>query len=247
MKLHQDILNSFAFFTRLPLTRFIKGNAPLSSAVWTFPLVGAVIGFATVELYHLLHFLRIMPKIACLLLVTFQLLLTGAIHEDGLADTVDGFAGGKDKASRLAIMRDSRIGAFGTLALILSLALRTFALTLIIHPGIFLPVCIAAGVLSRSMIAAAMYALPSARTDGLAASAGRPSLANTAICLALAFAITGWFLHMHAFEIIPSAIIACALVCLIAKKKIGGVTGDVYGAIQQIVEVTVLITATATL
>ena len=244
MKIHHQILQSLAFFTRLPLTRWCPPADSMKALVWTFPIAGAIIGLACGEVYRLLYDVGFAYGLAVLLMIGFQLCLTGALHEDGLADTVDGFAGGRDKESRLAIMRDSRIGAFGALALIIIIALRAYALMLLVQPKTIVLACIVAGAMSRAMIAVSMFALPHARADGLAAWAGKPSVKQVLVSAYLASLIAMTWLPVPGLMVIATSLVVCGAVCMISKSKIGGVTGDVYGAIQQSVEAAILVAAT---
>src|SRR5204863_1906899 len=107
--------------------------------------------------------------------VTAGIALTGALHEDGLADTADGFGGGRDRDDKLRIMRDSRQGSFGVVALVLSIALRAAALGTIGEPIHVTLALIAAHAASRGVLPVLMHVLTPARPDGLGASAGRPS------------------------------------------------------------------------
>jgi adenosylcobinamide-GDP ribazoletransferase len=179
------------------------------------------------------------------LAVTAGLLLTGALHEDGLADSADGLFGGVDRDHRLAIMRDSRHGTFAVLALVLSVALRAAALAQIgeaVFAGLAL---VAAHAGSRALLAAAMWALPPARGDGLGAAAGRPRSATVVAALVIAFAIGAAALGpMHGTIAIAIAAAAVAIAATTARRRIGGYTGDTLGAFQQIGEIAILLAAT---
>jgi adenosylcobinamide-GDP ribazoletransferase len=172
--------------------------------------------------------------------------LTGAFHEDGLADTADGFGGGRDREAKLAIMRDSRHGSFGILALVFSIGLRAAALATIgdaIHLGLAL---VAAHAASRGALPAMMHVLAPARPDGLGFTAGRPSRA-----VALVAALIGGAIALAALGpgrgtlALLLAIAAIALMAVLARRQIGGYTGDVLGAFQQIGEIVMLLVAAA--
>jgi adenosylcobinamide-GDP ribazoletransferase len=182
------------------------------------------------------------------LLVT--LLFTGAMHEDGLADTADGL-GGKSPEQRLEIMRDSRIGTFGVSALALSFLLRWSALAEIGELADVRTLVIAlivAHIGSRAVLPAFMYLVPPARAEGLSTSAGRPPGQSVAIALAL-----GILCLLLAFgpKLAMIALLTLALAALVlarvAVRQIGGQTGDVLGALQQIAEATLLVIAAAML
>lgn len=248
MKPQQTVLLALSFFTRLPLSRWAPpmDSVPLAQTAWAFPIAGGLIGLACGLFYDLLHLLFFPPALAVILMVAFQLWMTGALHEDGLADTADGFAGGYDKEARLKIMRDSRIGSFGALALLIVLMLRVWSLALLAHPIAVLWVMITSAAMSRAMIAAAMYTLPFARDDGLAQWAGRPTDKQTGISVGIAAGITLGILRWYGLAMLFVAPLACAAMCWLAKRKIGGITGDVYGAVQQVVE-TAMIVITVTM
>jgi len=175
--------------------------------------------------------------------------LTGALHEDGLADTADGFGGGKDRERKLAIMRDSRSGSYGVLALCLSLLARWAALAALAatSPLVVLIAAIAAHAASRAALPALMSVLPAARDDGVSAGVGRvgPVAARIAAGLGLVFLLPGG----PGFAFAAAALVAAStfLIARLALSQIGGQTGDVLGAAQQIGEIAVLAVATAIL
>ena len=185
--------------------------------------------------------LDLRPELAAGVALAAQIALSGGLHEDGLADTADGFWGGSAPARRLEIMKDSRIGSYGVIALVLSLGLRWQALSLLFASGHVAAPLVAAAVLSRGTMAVLMSALPNARGEGLSASVGRPSqgtaLLAVGVALALSLAAVGWAI------LGPLLWLALATIGLagLARAKIGGQTGDVLGASQQIGEVAVLI------
>src|SRR5271165_6154852 len=163
------------FLTRLPLPR----HAPLSGgavgqSVWAFPLAGAVVGLIGALVYALAHRLGLPPWPAAALAVAATLGVTGCLHEDGLADTADGFGGGDTRARKLDIMRDSRIGTYGVCALAISLLIRADAVASLTETGLVAAALIAAHSGARAAMAAVMFFLPPARSDGLSFTAGQP-------------------------------------------------------------------------
>ena len=158
-----ELAASFALLTRLPVGRFVPPDE--TQAVWAYPIVGATVGLIGGVAYWLLFSLSCPPVLAALLAVATAVLVTGALHEDGLADMADGFGGGTPE-KRLAIMRDARVGSYGVLALILSVGLRVGAITLMAKPALVVAALIAAGAASRATAVALMVALPHARSDG---------------------------------------------------------------------------------
>ncbi len=234
------------FLTQLPIGPPAEGDWRLADAVWAFPLVGAGIGAIAGLAFLAAELLGLGDGPAALLAVLAGVCLTGALHEDGLADTADGIFGGVDRESRLAIMRDSRHGTFGVLAIVLSVALRAAALAQTgeaIYAGLAL---IAAHAASRALLPAAMWALTPARADGLAAEAGRPHpapvIGSIVVGVVLALAALGPWLGLIAFAASAVAVVAAGV---LARHRIGGYTGDVLGAFQQVAEIAMLLAAAA--
>jgi adenosylcobinamide-GDP ribazoletransferase len=235
-----------AFFTRIPVTTPASCSGRLADAVWAFPLVGAGIGGIAACAFLLAQLFGLRDWPAAILTLLASIVLTGALHEDGIADTADGLIGGHDRDQRLAIMRDSRHGTFGVLALVLSVMLRAAALAEIgepIHAGLAL---IAAHAGSRAILPFAMRMMAPARADGLAAAAGRPptphALAALAIGLLITLAALGPGRGAVALGLAGAAVFTLGV---LVRRSIGGYTGDVLGAFQQIGEIVVLLTAAA--
>jgi adenosylcobinamide-GDP ribazoletransferase len=236
-----------AVLTRLPVGIEVPGEqGAIAAAGWAFPLVGAGIGGLAALVFLVAQLLGCGGAVAAWLALLAVVALTGAFHEDGLADTADGFGGGRDRAAKLAIMRDSRHGSFGILALVFSIGLRAAALATIgdaIHLGLAL---VAAHAASRGALPAMMHVLAPARPDGLGFTAGRPSRA-----VALVAALIGGAIALAALGpgrgalALLLAIAAIALMAVLARRQIGGYTGDVLGAFQQIGEIVMLLVAAA--
>lgn len=246
-----DVTTALAFLTRLPpLPPPPEPDRPpdLARATRAMPLVGAAIGLGGGAVYWLSGALGLTPAIAGLLAVAATLLLTGALHEDGLADSADGLFAGAEPARRLEIMRDSRTGAYGALALILSVGLRAAALAALAAPGPAAAALIAAHALARALPPAVMAWAPLARSDGLAAGAGRPEPAQAWFALGLG-ALTALLLldFGTAVAAMAAAGLAAGALVLLARARLGGYTGDVLGAIEQVGEVAVLLAAAAAL
>jgi adenosylcobinamide-GDP ribazoletransferase len=246
-----DLRIGISLCTRLPLAPTTPlDDGDVARASFTFPIAGILVGLAGAFAYWLATRLHIPPESAAALALASTVLFTGAMHEDGLADTADGLAG-KTQEERLAIMRDSRIGAFGASALAISFLTRWAALADIAEladPRTLAIALIVAHMVSRAVLPAFMYLVPPARTEGLSSSAGRPpgqsvaiALALGILCLLLAF---GAKLAMIALLLLALAALALARV---ATKRIGGQTGDVIGALQQVAEITLLMIASAML
>ena len=203
-----------------------------------FPLVGAMIGAAGGLVFASGTWLGLPPMLAALLAIAAQILLTGGLHEDGLADVADGFGGGRTRADKLRIMRDPRIGSFGALALVLAVLARIGALAGLAEPALAAAVLIAGGAASRAPLPVLMVMLPPARDEGLAAGAGRPhplrAAAGVAVAVLMALALLSP--PMAASGVVAAACGALLLVPL-ARHQIGGHTGDVLGAAQQLAEI----------
>ena len=159
-----------------------------ADAVWAYPVVGAAIGAIGGAVYWFTHSLSCPPALAAICALLAMILATGALHEDGLADFADGLAGDtKDRS--LSIMRDHQIGTYGVIALLLSLAIRATAVTLIAEPHAVIAALIGAGAASRLSAVLIMTALPPARKDGLSASVGSPTAGLAGIAVLLTFVI----------------------------------------------------------
>jgi adenosylcobinamide-GDP ribazoletransferase len=243
-----EFLTALTFLTRLP-----RGRAPaeppllsLADTSWAFPVVGLVIGAIGGIAYVIASGLALPALAAALIAVATTALVTGALHEDGLADTADGFGGGASREAKLEIMRDSRIGGFGVLALIFSIGLRAVAIADIGTRWHVFFALIAAHALARGVLPAAMHRLDPARMDGLGAGAGRPDQNQTLIALAIALVIAVIAIGLRAglSASVAAAIVALAIGAL-ALRQIGGQTGDVLGAIEQGAETAALLAAAA--
>ena len=244
--LFAGFLAATAFFTRLPVNPEPAGEWRLADSAWAFPLVGAGIGGAAALALLLAQLIGLPGWPAALLSVLAGIALTGALHEDGLADTADGFCGGRDREEKLAILRDSRQGTYGVLAIVLSVLLRTAALAGIgdvIHAGLAL---VAAHAASRAALPAAMIGLAPARRDGLGAMAGTPRAGGV-----IAAALIGSATALAALGPVRGAIALCLAGVMVfatvelARRQIGGHTGDVLGAFQQLGEIVILLAASA--
>jgi len=235
-----------AFFTRLPVDPRARDDWKLADSAWAFPLVGAGIGATAALVFLLAQLLGLADLLAGLLAVLASVAITGALHEDGLADTADGLFGSHDREARLAIMRDSRHGSFGVLAIVLSVLLRAAALAAIgdvIHGGLAL---IAAHAASRAALPGVMWALPPARADGLGATAGIPRPAGVATAAAIGAVVTLTALGpMRGAIALCIAGLAIFAVAQFAQRRVGGHTGDILGAIEQTGEIVMLLAASA--
>jgi adenosylcobinamide-GDP ribazoletransferase len=241
-----DFAIATAVLTRLPVGTAATEDGTIAAAGWAFPLVGAGVGAVAAIGFLLAELLGLGPAPAALLAVLAAVAVTGAFHEDGLADTADGLLGGHDRQQKLEIMHDSRQGTYGVLAIVLSIGLRAAALGTIggpIYAGLAL---LAAHSFSRGALPATMHLLEPARADGLGAMAGRPSrpvaIAALAIGAVIALATLGPARGLVAMILASGAV---ALAALLARRQVGGYTGDALGAFQQIGEIVMLLVAAA--
>jgi adenosylcobinamide-GDP ribazoletransferase len=242
-----DCKVALAFLTRLPVRAERPWpEADLAASAPMFPVVGALIGLAGATAYALAVWLGLPPWPAAVVALATTIWLTGALHEDGLADVADGL-GGATREAKLAIMRDSRIGSYGALALVLAVLARAGAIAGLAEPWEVAAALVAAGAVSRAALPAVMAALPRARADGLAASAGRPHPLRAAAALLIAALIALVLLGATAPAALAAGALAALAVAVLARRQIGGQTGDVLGAVQQLTEIGVLFGALAAL
>lgn len=234
----RDLLSAFQFMTRLPLPSVPTEPESLSRAAKFFPLVGLVIGLGAAGLNRLLsgHASR---SVVAITVLTYLVLITGGLHEDGLADAADGFGGGWTKDRILLIMHDSRIGAFGTIALMLSLLARYVLLSELASVR-FSSYVMVAHVLCRWTTLPLGVLLRPARQDGQGAQlAGQTSVISLVFGTAVALAICYWLLRNHMWLPIAAAGTLTVITAAYYRSQIGGVTGDCFGATNQLTEIAV--------
>jgi adenosylcobinamide-GDP ribazoletransferase len=241
----EELKAAIVFCTRLPLLRAtpIAGGA-LAKAAWAFPIAGLLVGVVGAMVYALAHRAGVPGWPAAALTVAATLLVTGALHEDGLADTVDGFGGGKTREQKLDIMRDSRIGVYGVSALTISLLLRVGALASFPNGHLVVWALIAAHAGARATMPALMFLLPPARSDGLSFAAGRPPGDSAAAAVVLGLLILMICLH-PARGILALIFLSLAVVLMawLSSSQIEGQTGDALGALEQVSEIAILLVA----
>lgn len=240
MSLLTDVTLAFVLLTRLPMPRLPQEAFNKSArAVWAYPMVGVVLGALVCGAALFALELGLPASIAAGIGLGLVMLSSGAMHEDGLADTIDGFWGGHSVDQRLSIMKDSEIGTYGTLALVMTVGLRWIALTslLTISPLAFIGIA----ALSRAAMPVVMHLLPLARASGLAQSVGRPGAPPVVLGLALAALVAGTTMGTATFGALLTVLLIAGLVLLLARARIGGQTGDVLGATQQLCELAALL------
>jgi adenosylcobinamide-GDP ribazoletransferase len=245
-RLIDDLSISILFCTRLPLGHSAVGGDDVARASWAFPIAGAVIGAAGALVYAAANWAGLPALPAAALALAATVLSSGALHEDGLADMVDGFGGGKDREEKLAIMRDSRLGAYGVCAIAISFLLRWSAIATLARPTTVALALLAAHASARSALPAFMRFVPAARGDGLSAQAGRPPKQSAAVAILLG---AGTLLLTLGPMGAALGLIALALMGVftgsLSKRQVGGQTGDVVGALEQLNEIVILLLAGA--
>jgi len=245
----QQLALGLVFLTRLPIPlRGALPNDAVARSAWSFPVAGALV--ALVGAGGAIAGDAIgLPAVACALLaLAATMAMTGALHEDGLADTADGLGGGRTREQKLEIMKDSRIGSFGVLALIVGVGLRAAALTSALEDSRLhlLGALVAAHAGSRALLPLLMRALPSVRPGGLAASVGVPSSLSSITALVFGTAAVFWGLgDVLGLIGFVAAAVGMVAVGALARRQLGGYTGDVLGAAQQIGEIILLLAAVA--
>jgi len=237
----QIFMLSAQFMTRIPLP---VGNAyspaRLAAAARYYPLVGILVGAACAGVFWAAQFV-FPPLVSVLLSLGVGLLLTGALHEDGFADTVNGVGGGLDRARALEIMKDSRVGVYGALALIVIVGLKVAALASM-PPMLVIAALVAAHGLSRLSSVVAIVTSRYVRDtgtgrftlDGLSTGGLITALLTGAILLA---GVGYWVAPLAAGIALLGVIIGHVLMRLFYERKLGGYTGDTLGAVQQVSEI----------
>lgn len=237
------LVAALQFLTRIPIR--LRREPSLEATVAWFPLAGTIIGLVVgvlgAAMWHLTP-----PLVAGALTVAVGLLVTGAFHEDGLADTADGFGGGWTVEQRLEIMKDSRHGTYGVAAMCTSIVVRILAFGSLTGPAVVVAAAVTAHTAARMAAVAVAATFPFASHRGLGADYGRRTSPMRAIAgltggtIVVAMAV-GWWVAF----IVPVVCVAALAVGLLAVRKIGGVSGDVLGAVEQVAECAALITISA--
>ena len=243
-RLPRDLITALCFLTRLPLpalscwqSAHMRGPA---EAMATFPLAGLVLGALLVGLDRLLNLTAFPLATRSILLVVALVALTGGLHLDGLMDTCDGLIGGHSAEQRLAIMRDSHVGSYGVLGGVCVVLLKVGALGAV-PGGTRAPALLLTPMLGRWALVSAAALFPPARPSGLGAAfrtgvTPRRLAVATATC-AIAACVLGRVAGALAL------VGTCAATWLLGRAitaRIGGLTGDTYGALAEVTEVVAL-------
>ena len=239
-----DFLSAVQFLTRIPVSAHAYREDSLPRAAKFFPVVGLLVGASAAMLYLLLgpHLPTLVTGVTVLI---YLVCVTGCFHEDALADAADGFGGGWNREQVLTILRDSRIGSYGGTALALSLSARLLLLSSLSRSHI-VPVLISAHVLCRWSTLPLSYFLPAARSskeglaDGQGARVARLTTAGTLVAGTIfSWACSILLLRRQAAAPILAATAVTFFTGLYYRHRIGGVTGDCFGATNQITEIAV--------
>lgn len=235
-------IRALGFLTRLPLpNKWFKGSVSIANDAAYFPIAGGIIGTIGAIVLFISSTIGFSSLSSAIMTIASICIITGALHEDGLSDVADGFFMHKSSAQRLKIMKDSHIGAFGTLSLIFIIGLRVNLLSDIFSKFGLVKTCIVLIMIesiSRSGILWLWIKLPLAKDNGTAAAAGQPPIQKCYLALTISTGIFALFglmtlgLYPTIISLFLSALFLPAFVRL-CKNKIGGYTGDTLGAMQQ--------------
>lgn len=245
--LRAELLACLAFYTRLPVNAGNDAGRSFAEAQWAAPVAGLAVALCGALAFWLTAILALPPLLGGLIAVAATMLATGALHEDGLSDTFDGFGGGRTREEKLEIMRDSRVGSYGAAALIFSILLRAGALAAIASPAHVALALIAAHMSARALMPAFMHAVPPTRSDGLSAGVGVIPRQTATAALVLGGAA---LLPMGLSAAVATAILLVIWMFFLrrlAERQIGGQTGDVLGMLEQGAEILVLLAAASLL
>jgi adenosylcobinamide-GDP ribazoletransferase len=255
----RHFLLALQFFTRIPVTGRLAqwvGYSPamLRASAAHFPAVGWVVGaIGALALAAALALWT--PLIAAVLCTVVTVLVTGAFHEDGLADVADGLGGASTRERALEIMKDSRIGAFGAIAVVLALGLKFALLAALAGQGAFVACAalLAAHVLSRLAPLAVMRASPYVGGEGGKSKPMADAVSGASVAVAVLWSLPAALLLIVAGGMVNgvAALIAAALVALfmvrLLRRRLGGFTGDGLGATQQLSELAIYLALAARL
>ncbi len=219
--------------TRLPMGRLADPAPPLRAVAWAYPVAGAIAALPAALVFWAA--VGLPPLMAALLALAAGALATGGLHEDGLADVADGFGGGTSRDRKLEIMKDSRIGSYGALALLLSVGLRASGLAAAPDALTGMAALVGLGMASRAGLPWIMQAVRTARPGGLGATAG--GVSGKAAAFAVALGLLGLLITGHALAMLVAMALAGFGFTLLCLRQIGGYTGDTLGATQQLTEI----------
>lgn len=232
-----ELQTAFILLTRFPVGRTRDDGPTIYEACWAFPICGLAVGAFAWAAFVVALWIGLPASAAAMLSIGAGLLASGGFHEDGLADVADGFGGGWDREAKLRIMRDSRIGSYGVLALVVVIGAKASAIV-VVGEGAGLIGFLALAAASRAGLAVITSVLPPARPDGLGQSMASPIEAWRLLLGILIAVIVAAPLGLLAMGMLAGVSVAGLGVALLAKRQIDGQTGDVLGAAQVVSETT---------
>jgi adenosylcobinamide-GDP ribazoletransferase len=232
----QDLVLAFRFLTRISLPGKSHAQNALSGAAKFFPIVGLAVALGAIGLRRVLSS-HLASSIVAALVLSYLVLITGGFHEDGLADAADGFGGGWSKQKILEIMRDSRIGSFGALAIGCSLLIR-YSLLSSLRIDKFSSYIIVAHVLCRWTTLPLSFFMHPARAEGQGAGVAQRTsalslISGTLIALLICYLV----MHLACWLPLAVAVVVTLISGLYYQSQIGGITGDCFGATNQLTEI----------
>ncbi len=246
MKAESNIfLSAVMFLTRLPVSRFVKYDPEhLSKSTAYFPLVGAIVGsIGALTLW--IASMKFSPTLSVLISMVATVLLTGAFHEDGLADSADGFGGGYTKERVLEIMKDSRIGTYGAIALWLFLTAKLLLLSEMFKQdnSLTLSTLVVAHLLGRYSSLPLIFTLDYARSEATSSKpfAEKASLKRFIVASLYTLCLSALLLEWSGLVAIGAVLVVTLFSGIYFKKRIGGITGDALGAANQLSELNVYV------
>ncbi|HMK88702.1 MAG TPA: adenosylcobinamide-GDP ribazoletransferase [Methylocystis sp.] len=244
----EDLFACLRFYSRLDVPGDASGALRFPAALRALPLAGAIIGGCGAVALLCARAAGVPPLPAAACAIAALVAVTGALHEDGLADVADGFGGGATRERRLEIMRDSRLGSFGGAALTLALTARVAAVGALAERGLWLAMLalVATGAVSRVAGLAPLVLLAPARRDGSGAAVARPDATTLRTALALSGLVAAplLFAGLSLLQVLAagaSAVAAALYVTRLSSRHIGGFTGDTLGCAQQAAEIACLL------
>lgn len=231
----EEIGLAYSLLTRFPVPRFeLRTPADMSSAFWAYPIAGATVGLVGAAVFAGLEAMGLSPLTSIVAALAAMALATGGFHEDGLADFWDGLGGGQTRDKKLEIMRDSRIGTYGLLALVFALTLQATiyadlsrAISTIEVAGVI----IAISALARAMIAIPLLSLRPARKEGVSVAAERPPhlavIAASIIAATISIALVGFG---GTLALVAGGAVGAGFTTWLSSRYLAGYTGDALGA-----------------
>ncbi|MGL1920977.1 MAG: adenosylcobinamide-GDP ribazoletransferase [Hyphomicrobiales bacterium] len=232
-----QLKSAFITLTRLPWIKIEDDDFDLKNGLWAFPIVGMTLAALVSLVISLLCWVGVPPMAGAILASITLIILTGALHEDGLADCADAL-GASTKQRRLEIMRDSHIGAYGTLALIFSVSLRGVVIYLLWQNDATFFALMVSLTASRAAIVMLPFLAKPAREDGLAAAFKDVDLKQLIVAQVILLICGLVFYGTDIIFVMLASLLVTFSIARMTTRKIGGFTGDVLGATEQLVQLT---------